>query len=469
MAKGKTSRVGARLDFELDHEVGFGAVTAHGGVPVFLEHFHSCGAASIIDAEVPYKFRKRGLSASQMVESLLALWASGGEACEDLDHLRTDGLGLMLSRTFPAPQTARDFLAHFDEADLPLLGGGASTVRQESQGLHGLALANSALVGDLQSRRPQTVATIDLDATIVASSKRVAKFAYDGQRGYQPVVALWAEQDLILADEFRDGNVPAASGNRRVIEAALKALPDGVKEIYLRADSALYDHSLMVFLDQRKIGFAISAAVSQGLRRRIRDLEDGAWQLDHEDSGVTKHWAELDYWPDGALKQEEGVVGRLRYIAIRITRKQGELFADGSKVKHFCMVTNRADPKDGDAGDLLHWHRQKAGSVEHSHHVLMNELAARALPSQKFGANAAWFRMNVMLYNLMSGFRTLALPKEHQRIRPKRLRFLVLNTLARITAHSRERLFKCASAFARAALDRFRSAIHGPPPLPQPA
>ena len=69
----------------------------------------------------------------------------------------------------------------------------------------------------------------------------------------------------------------------------------------------------------------------------------------------------------------------------------------------------------------------------------------------------------------MSGFRTLALPKERQRIRPKRLRFLVLNTLARIPAHSRERLFKCASAFARAALDRFRSAIHGPPPLPQPA
>jgi len=83
MAKGKGG--GARLDFELDHEVGLGPITAHGGVAVLLEHFRSSGAASIVDVEVPYKVRKRGLSASQMVESLLALWASGGEPCEDLE------------------------------------------------------------------------------------------------------------------------------------------------------------------------------------------------------------------------------------------------------------------------------------------------------------------------------------------------------------------------------------------------
>jgi len=92
--------------------------------------------------------------------------------------------------------------------------------------------------------------------------------------------------------------------------------------------------------------------------------------------------------------------------------------------------------------------RSRRAVARHTHHVLMNELAARALPSQKFGANAAWFRLNVMLYNLMSGFRSLRLPAERQRIRPKRLRFLVLNTLARITAHARERLLKCANAFA---------------------
>src|ERR1044072_8869364 len=46
-----------------------------------------------------------------MVEGLFALWASGGERCEDLARLREDGaLGVLIGHSFPAPQTARDFL-----------------------------------------------------------------------------------------------------------------------------------------------------------------------------------------------------------------------------------------------------------------------------------------------------------------------------------------------------------------------
>ena len=155
---------GSRLDFELDHEVGLGAVTAHGGVPALIEHFRSCGAASAVDGWVPYKRRKRGLSASEMCESLLALWACGGEPCEDLDRLRgEDGLGLLLGHGLPATQTARDFLACFEEPDLPLLGGGRSAVREEGLGLRsgaglrggggGSTGAGAAGSGDDRSRR----------------------------------------------------------------------------------------------------------------------------------------------------------------------------------------------------------------------------------------------------------------------------------------------------------------------------
>ena len=44
-------------------------------------------------------------------------------------------------------------------------------------------------------------ATLDVDATLIRAAKR----PYDGNRGYQPVLALRAEQAGILADEFRDG------------------------------------------------------------------------------------------------------------------------------------------------------------------------------------------------------------------------------------------------------------------------
>ena len=165
-------------------------------MPALIEHFRSSGAAAV-DGSVPYKRRKRGLSASEMCESLLALWAGGGEPCEDLDCLRgQDRLGLFLGHGLPAAQTARDSLSCFDEPELPLLGGGRSAVREEGLGLRGLARASSAVVADLQARSPQGVATIDLDASILASSKRAAAPCYDGGRGYQPMVALWAGRAL---------------------------------------------------------------------------------------------------------------------------------------------------------------------------------------------------------------------------------------------------------------------------------
>jgi hypothetical protein len=49
-------------------------------------------------------------------------------------------------------------------------------------------------------------------------------------------------------------------------------------------------------------------------------------------------------------------------------------------VRHFCIVTNRSDPEGGCGLDLIRWHRGKAGTIEHAHGVLMNELAGAALP-----------------------------------------------------------------------------------------
>ena len=52
------------------------------------------------------------------------------------------------------------------------------------------------------------------------SHKDSATVAYEGTRGDQP------------------GPVPAGCGNVRVLEQAVGALPQGVKQLYLRADSA---------------------------------------------------------------------------------------------------------------------------------------------------------------------------------------------------------------------------------------
>jgi Transposase DDE domain group 1 len=181
-----------------------------------------------------------------------------------------EALALLLGHGLPAAQTARDFLEAFDQAAPPLWQGEKCHVPGEGERLQGLAQAKRRLIGFLQERRPQALATLDVDATILESQKRAARWTYDGRTGFQPVVALWAEQDVILADEFRDGNVPAGTGNRRVIEQALAALPAGIGEVRLRGDSALYEQTLLRWLDGKGIGYAISADMSHELAAAIR-------------------------------------------------------------------------------------------------------------------------------------------------------------------------------------------------------
>ena len=95
-----------------------------------------------------------------------------------------------------------------------------------------------------------------------------------------------------------------------------------------------------------------------------------------------------------------------RYLAIRVRRQQGELFEDGVKVRHFAVVTNIWDM---DGQELLEWQRKKAGTIEHIHHVLDNELAAGIYPSAKHGANAACLRLQVLTHNLLHLFPKLSL------------------------------------------------------------
>ena len=445
-----------RLPFEIDDAIDPTLVTGRAGVPLVIELFRHLGVAATIDAQVQVKQRQRGLRPAQLVESLIALWVAGGDRCQDLTALRADqALATLLGYALPAATTVRDFLEAFHTEDLPLWQAGPqAAIPAESAPLAGLGQANRTLVAAVQRGAPEATATLDVDATLVESHKEAATRAYDGTRGYQPVVVLWAERDVILHDEFRDGHVPAGCGNVRVLEQAVANLPHGVRQLYLRADSALYETELLRWCEAREIGYAISADLSDQLKAEIRRLPESAWQLEREEPDAFRHWAEVAYVPDdGDYRKDRPCVRR--YFAVRVQKRQGSLFADGSSVHYSAVVTNRA----GDGLALLLWHREKAGTVEHTHHVLKNELAAAALPSGKFGANAAWFRLNTLTYNLLTALKRLTLPGDFRTARPKRLRFLLFNTVGKVISHARRTTLRLTGALQHALLVAVRQRI----------
>ena len=446
--------------FEIDAEPSEECLTALGGLPLFIRTARSLDVPGSVQRHLALKQRDRGFDEATYVESFLALNAAGGDCLEDFDCLREDrGLAAMLGHEVPSPEAARKFLYQFHDPekiaqaqrDLPV--GEASYVPEESTALRGLAQVNQDLVRELARRcAGERIATIDMDATVIESWKREAKATYEGGSGYQPMVALWAEMNVVVAEEFRDGNVPALKDPLRVAQRAFAVLPGAIRERYFRGDSACDEEELLSWLRDEKrsngpegfIGFAVSARVNPVLREEIESLAAEKWQPYSEDSSAVKECAQVDYFP------EETVPNRyrepLRTIAIRIRKKQQVLFSDGSEVKHFAVRTNLWDWKPK---RLLEWHREKAGTIEAVHDVVKNELAGGVLPCGRYGANAAWFRLAVITYNVLTAMKRLVLPADLQTARPKRLRFLIFQQPGKLIHHARKTILRLARTWNR--------------------
>jgi len=156
-----------------------------------------------------------------------------------------------------------------------------------------------------------------------------------------------------------------------------------------------------------------------------------------EKGGVIREWAEVAYVP--SRKSEKKDSRPYRYVAVRLRRLQGELFSDGASLRYFAIVSNIWET-DGRA--LLQWHRGKAGTIEHVHHVLKSGLGGGVYPSGKHGANAAWFRLQVITHNLLELLKAAVLPPEYAKAEPKRLRFAVFTGLGQVVCHARRVIMK---------------------------
>ena len=168
--------------------------------------------------------------------------------------------------------------------------------------------------------------------------------------------------------------------------------------------------------------------MTEPLHKLCVAVPEAEWTLVEERGDETVMGAEGECtpgdWPKDAWP--------LRYLALRIRKTQGRLFAAGYDTKPLAVVTNRT----GELADLVRWHWQKAGTIELVHDVTKNELGAAVPPCGRFGANAAWYRLSLLTYNVLSALKSLALPASLRAARPKRLRFALFTLAGRILTHA---------------------------------
>ena len=432
--------------FEIDPRPLDEMASPHAGLLATSRAYRALKIPDLIAANLKLKQRQRGCNEAQYIESLVLLQTAGGDCPEDMSLLAGDvclerGLGFALPKT----GAVRGFLKRFHDEDLerarPAREIQKSFILPSSEPVQGLQAVLAGAVGHIaklyaQQGQALKIATVDQDATIIESHKENALPHYEGGRGYQPMVAVWAEADLVLADEFRDGNVPALQEPLTCAKLAFGALPHTIQQRYFRGDSACHENDLLGWLKHPdranetggRIGFAVSARMSGDLAKALAQIPDSRWKsFNTEADGTLRQWAEVDFVPGEAGEKKDRKP--LRYVGLRLLKAQGVLFKDGSDRHHHAVLTNL----DWEGAKLLNWHREKAGTVEHVHDEVKNALAGGHLPSGHFAVNAAWFKLALLAYNIASAIKGLCFSPQERTARFKKYRLLLVHLAGRMS------------------------------------
>ena len=481
--RGETIMAQGLLPFQYKVEEKQAGMTSLAGLPLYLEFAQLMGLRRLINEHVQVRKGDQGWTDDQMIMALVLLNLSAGNCVNDLRVLEgDDGFCKLLgevepygrtsserralkrrwrkaqTRTLPSPTAIREYLERFHDAEQEhQRKPHVAFIPQPSELLHGLTLLIGSFAAAVQRRSPQKTATLDMDATLVETFKQSALYCYKKFKAYQPLQVYWAEQDLMLLSEFRDGNVPANYDLLRPFKEALELVPKDVNKVCLRSDTAGYVVNLLRYCAEAMnerfgvIEFAVGADMTEALRRAVFEVLATDWRplfrtVDGKLVDTGQEYAEVCFVPNWAACKKGGP--EYRYVAIRESLEQQELPGMEEQLnlpfptmkwgavqyKVTAIVTNRDLPGD----ELIWWYRERCGKSEEAHSIMKEDLAGGKLPSQLFGANAAWWQMMILAFNVNSAMKRLVFGESWVNRRMKAVRFWLINLPGRVYERGRQ-------------------------------
>jgi len=339
----------------------------------------------------------------------------GGRHIEELREIREDETlrRLVGLRRMPSLSTFGDWL-----------------VRTGAQGgVEAMSRVDEEVAGTIWQRQATAEYTLDVDATVIEAEKREAQWTYKKVRGYQPILGFLAENGVCLTHEFREGNVAAQSGALRFLRRCLRLCP---KIKYLRSDSAFYQAEVINLCQERGLGFSITADQDAAVKQVIKTVRD---------------WKPLFTAEGGATDREVGTAIHLlnkakepvRLVVQRWRDPQLELFEPNG----YCYQVIACNRDELKAEEVVWFHNQR-GQVENLIKELKIGFGMEQMTSGDFGANALWFGLGVLAYNLTQAQKLLFLDEGWRSKTIATLRWQLIQTAGRLVRHGRRLVLRLA-------------------------
>jgi hypothetical protein len=408
-----------RVDIRADDP----SLTGSAGLLLPAELIRRTGLVERLDAAVnavrPFKERRRGASAGELLVSLSEALLVGGDHLAHLDVLRHDTAGAALRAVAepPSPPTASQLLRRL-------------TPRQCQAAIAALAAVGNEVDAHL-GLDPTAPVTLDLDATrteVYGRQKEDAAFSYEGKHCLGSQLVTWAERQRILAAELLSGNASAKPTAAGLLRRGLRALPANHGEVRLRGDSDYFFCDLLHACRRQKVRFAVSVPRSRAMWRVQEAIDASAWRPARDMPGAEV--AETSYTPsDWKHEPLRLLIRRVRIRAEDISlssrsRRRRTIpkvqlaLALGGALEEVWGYSFILTDLDGDAVEIEQWQRQRAHIEERIKEVKL-DCGLFHLPLRTRRANTAWQVATVIATNLMALLSAVVIAgREHDQVIP---------------------------------------------------
>jgi len=279
-----------------------------------------------------------------------------------------------------------------------------------------------------------------------------------------PMVGHIAEINHVIETDFREGNVSPKTGNLEFIKKCVSNLPQGVKLKNLRIDCAGYQKSIIQYCDEEKIHFAIRAMMSKSLKNYISTIDESAWEpVINSDGTESKMCSHRTTHRISDYKKPFTLI-------IQRTPKSGQQQLDlnqmGDEVQtngytYRAIATSLDHMSDG---EIISWYGMRAEKSENKIKELMLDFGGAHMPCGQFEANALYFAICTLSYNLFVMLRH-HLPDEFNKSRAKAVRLKIYAMAAKLIKHSRIyklKLQKFNNEILSQIIDRIKSYTYYP-------
>lgn len=428
-------------------------LTSRAGLLSIAHLMETLRLAERIDAYFPQPKSNRGYKPSEFFKTLILMQHEGSFHLDDIRHLQSDeALGSVLNlNRLPKATTLGDWLRRMGRQ--PQMRDAWVKVNQ--------SLLQSAL-------HCCKKVTLDIDATEIVAHKADAQWTYKKNRGFMPMVGHIAETGQVVAVDFRDGNVPPAQNNLAFIQQCRQSLPEGCCLSALRIDAAGYQTKIIEYCDKEGIAYAIRAKLSATMRAQIEAISETDWQPLYDKQGK-RVCGQDTYRTSHCIGDYE------KAFTLIIQRKaiQGQASLDlesedcldeinqGGYV-YRAIATNRDTLSDC---QTVHWYNQRAEDSENRIKELKLDFGGGTLPCSDFNANALYFLISALSYNLFALMRQL-LPGELAQHRAITIRWRLYGMAAKVVKTGRQLFVKLAERH-RMLLEQVLIALKAfePPPI----